>query len=88
MAALTLVVTWNEFFLLPVILDNVETWTLPLGIMQFYSEYYLNWTGVLTFVALTSVPVIVFYIAAERQIIAGLTAPAVKLLSYCCERFK
>ncbi len=77
-AALTMVVCWNEFFLPLVILNKVETWTLPLGTMQFYSQYYINWAGVLAFVALSSVPVIAFYFLAERQIIAGLTAGAVK----------
>jgi raffinose/stachyose/melibiose transport system permease protein len=33
---------------------------------------------VLAFVTLTIVPVIIFYIFAERQIISGLTAGAVK----------
>jgi raffinose/stachyose/melibiose transport system permease protein len=77
-AALTMVVCWNEFFLPLVILNKVDTWTLPLGTMQFYSEYYINWAGVLAFVALASIPVIAFYFVAERQIIAGLTAGAVK----------
>lgn len=77
-SALTLVVCWNEFFLPLVILSKTDTWTLPLGTMQFYSIYYIDWAGVLAFVALSSVPVIAFYFLAERQIIGGLTAGAVR----------
>ncbi len=37
-----------------------------------------DWARVLAFVSLSLVPAIGFYLLAERQIIAGLTAGAVK----------
>ena len=46
--------------------------------MQFQGQFGTDWGRVLAFVSLALTPAIVFYLFAERQIIAGLTAGAVK----------
>lgn len=77
-AALTMIVSWNDF-LVPLIVLNTETfWTLPLGTMQFQGQYGSDAALVSAFVVLSAIPTIIFYIFAERQIVAGLTAGAVK----------
>ena len=75
---LTMVVSWNNFFLPLLVLNNEQLYTLPLGIMQFQGQFGTDWARVLAFVSLALLPTIVFYLLAERQIIAGLTAGAVK----------
>jgi raffinose/stachyose/melibiose transport system permease protein len=77
-AVLTMVYSWNDFFLPLLVLNKEQLWTLPLGIMQFQGQFGTDWARVLAFVALSLVPTIGFYLVAERQIIAGLTAGAVK----------
>ena len=77
-AVLTMVVSWNDFFLPLLVLNNERLYTLPLGIMQFQGQFGTDWARVLAFVSLSLVPTIGFYLLAERQIIAGLTAGAVK----------
>jgi raffinose/stachyose/melibiose transport system permease protein len=77
-AALTMIVSWNDF-LVPLIVLNTETfWTLPLGTMQFQGQYGSDLALVSAFIVLSAIPTIIFYIFAERQIVAGLTAGAVK----------
>ena len=77
-AVLAMVGSWNNFFL-PLLVLNTETlYTLPLGIMQFQGQFGTDWGRVLAFVSLALVPTIVCYLFAERQIVAGLTAGAVK----------
>jgi raffinose/stachyose/melibiose transport system permease protein len=46
--------------------------------MQFQGQYSTDWGRVLAFVTLTMIPAIAFYLAAQKHIIAGLTAGAVK----------
>jgi raffinose/stachyose/melibiose transport system permease protein len=75
---LTMVASWNDFFLPLLVLNKEQLWTLPLGIMQFQGQFGTDWGRVLAFVALSLIPTIVFYLLAERQIVAGLTAGAVK----------
>ncbi len=75
---LTMVASWNNFFLPLLVLNTEQLYTLPLGIMQFQGQFGTDWGRVLAFVSLALVPTIGFYLLAERQIIAGLTAGAVK----------
>jgi len=77
-AALTMIVSWNDLLVPLVVLNSDEFWTLPLGTMQFQGQYATDLALVSAFVALSAVPTIIFYIFAERQIVSGLTAGAVK----------
>lgn len=75
---LVMVASWNNFLLPLLVLNSSNLWTLPLGIMQFQGEHATDWSSVMAFVSLTIIPAIVFYLFAERHLIAGLTAGAVK----------
>jgi raffinose/stachyose/melibiose transport system permease protein len=77
-AVLTMVTSWNNFFLPLVVLNSESLWTLPLGVTQFQGQYLTDWARVLAFVTLALVPAVGFYLVAERQLIAGLTAGSVK----------
>ncbi|RPI94043.1 MAG: carbohydrate ABC transporter permease [Chloroflexi bacterium] len=77
-AALTMIVSWNDLLVPLVVLNSAELWTLPLGTMQFQGQYGQDLALVSAFVALASIPTLIFYIFAERQIVSGLTAGAVK----------
>lgn len=77
-AALTMIVSWNDLLVPLVVINNDKWWTLPLGTMQFQGQYGQDLSLVSAFVALSALPTIIFYIFAERQIVSGLTAGAVK----------
>ena len=77
-AALTMIVSWNDFLLPLVILNSDKFYTLPLGTMQFQGQYGSDLALVSAFITLSAVPTIIFYFFAERQIVSGLTAGAVK----------
>jgi len=77
-AALTMIVSWNDLLVPLVVLTNDQLWTLPLGTMQFQGQFGQDLALVSAFVLLSAVPTILFYMIAERQIVAGLTAGAIK----------
>jgi raffinose/stachyose/melibiose transport system permease protein len=77
-AALTMIVSWNDLLTPLIVLNSDELWTLPLGTMQFQGQYATDLALVSAFVALSAIPTIIFYLIAERQIISGLTAGAIK----------
>jgi raffinose/stachyose/melibiose transport system permease protein len=77
-AALTMIVSWNDLLVPLVVLNSEELWTLSLGTMQFQGQYGQDLALISAFVALSSIPTIIFYIFAERHIVSGLTAGAVK----------
>jgi raffinose/stachyose/melibiose transport system permease protein len=76
--ALTMIVSWNDLLTPLVLLDKEALWTLPLGTMQFQGQYSSDVALVAAFVTLSALPAVIFYLFAERQIVAGLTAGAVK----------
>ncbi|MFC6081886.1 carbohydrate ABC transporter permease [Sphaerisporangium aureirubrum] len=77
-SVLTIVASWNNFFLPLVIFNDPNWWTVPLGVQQFYGQYSSDTARVLAYVVLAMVPALAFYSVAERQLIGGLTAGATK----------
>jgi raffinose/stachyose/melibiose transport system permease protein len=77
-AALTMIVSWNDLLVPLVVINNDKLWTLPLGTMQFQGQYGQDLALISAFVGLSAIPMIIFYLLAERQIVSGLTAGAVK----------
>jgi raffinose/stachyose/melibiose transport system permease protein len=77
-AALTMIVSWNDLLTPLVLLNSDKLWTLPLGTMQFQGQYSSDLALTAAFVTLSALPAIIFYMFAERQIVAGLTAGALK----------
>lgn len=75
---LAMVGSWNNFFLPLLVINNESLYTLPLGIMQFQGQFGTDWGKVLAFISLALVPTVGFYLFAERYIVDGLTAGAVK----------
>ena len=77
-AALVMIVSWNDLLVPLVVLNSNHLWTLPLGTMQFQGQYGQDLALISAFVALSAVPTIIFYFFAERQIVSGMTAGAIK----------
>jgi raffinose/stachyose/melibiose transport system permease protein len=75
---LAVVTSWNNFLLPLLVLTDQSQWTLPIGATQFQQQFTTNWPAILAFVSLSMIPAIFIYLLAERQIVAGLTAGAVK----------
>ncbi|MCP4385305.1 MAG: carbohydrate ABC transporter permease [Hyphomicrobiales bacterium] len=70
--------SWNNFLLPLVVLNSDSKYPWPLGIMVFQGEYSTDWHLILAFITLTILPAIVMFVLAQKHIVAGLTAGAVK----------
>lgn len=77
-AALTMIVSWNDLLTPLIMLNKDSLWTLPLGTMQFQGQYGQDLALIAAFVSLAALPTVLFYLIAEKQIVSGLTAGAVK----------
>jgi raffinose/stachyose/melibiose transport system permease protein len=75
---LATVMTWNQFLLPLILLNGADQWTLPLGVMNFSTQYGQDQARVLAFTVIAILPAIAFYAFAERQLVSGLTAGSVK----------
>jgi raffinose/stachyose/melibiose transport system permease protein len=77
-SVLALVGSWNAFLLPLVVLTEADTWTLPLGVTNYSTQYTADVAKILAFTTLSMVPALVFYAFAERHLVAGLTSGALK----------
>jgi raffinose/stachyose/melibiose transport system permease protein len=77
-AVLTIVGSWNAFLLPLLVLTDPDTITLPVAVNNISTQYATDTARVLAFTTLSMVPALIFYAFAERQIVSGLTAGAVK----------
>lgn len=65
---------WNGFLLPLILIQSLNQRTLPLALFEFQGEYSINVPAVLASVVLTTVPILVLYVAGRRQLLSGLTA--------------
>lgn len=70
-------ISWNEF-ILALILTNRLTRTLPVAITLFLTEQGVEWGRAMAMGTLIVLPPLLITFVAARQIIAGMTAGAVK----------
>jgi raffinose/stachyose/melibiose transport system permease protein len=70
--------SWNAYLLPLVMLNTDALYPWPLGIMVYQGEYSAEWHLILAFITLTILPTIILFLFAQKHIVAGLTAGAVK----------
>ena len=70
--------SWNSYLVPLVVLNRDSIYPWPLGMMAYQGEYSTDWQLVLAFVTLTILPALVMFIVAQKYLVAGLTAGAVK----------
>jgi raffinose/stachyose/melibiose transport system permease protein len=77
-AVIVFVHSWNNYLLPLVVLNRDEIYPWPLGIMVYQGEYSTDWQLVLAFVTLTILPAVIMFVVAQKYLVAGLTAGAIK----------
>lgn len=70
---LAFIASWNSYILPLFILNNEASFTLPLGVQAFASQYSVDTAKVLAFTSLSMIPALVFFSIFERRIVGGLT---------------
>jgi ABC-type glycerol-3-phosphate transport system permease component len=76
-AALTGLYAWNEF-LIPVILGGQDTVPLTVYVANFVTQKTIEWGPLTAAVCLVVLPAVAVVLAAQRQLVSGLTAGAVQ----------
>ena len=74
---LAVIFSWNNF-VFGIVLAGRETRTLPVAVYNMISFDQLSWGPLAAAALLVTLPVLVLTVFAQRQIVAGLTAGAVK----------
>ncbi len=69
---------WNEFILAATMLSRESAYTLPVVLQRYVGEHDAAWGPFAAGAILVSVPVMILFYIAQRQLVSGLTAGGVK----------
>jgi multiple sugar transport system permease protein len=72
------IVSWNEYTFAAMLAQDEAVRTLPVALQFFITEFTVNWGLLAAGGVIVSLPVILLFVVLQRQLIAGLTAGAVK----------
>ncbi|ANU22036.1 carbohydrate ABC transporter permease [Planococcus donghaensis] len=75
---LNVILIWNDFLLPSLTLVDKELRTIPLSVFYFFGEFTIEWNLAMAGLTLTIIPVVIFYILAQKYIIKGIGEGAVK----------
>lgn len=74
---LSFIFSWNNF-MFSVILAGDKTKTLPIAVFNFLSYSEINWGALMAAACIITLPVLLIALFAQRFVISGLAAGAVK----------
>ncbi|MBW4033451.1 MAG: carbohydrate ABC transporter permease [Acidobacteria bacterium] len=73
----TFIATWTNFFWPFIVLDPSNP-TLPVALSQLQANYFVDYSIVLAGVLLATLPLLILFVVAGRQLVAGIMQGAVK----------
>lgn len=65
---------WNDFFYPLILIRDQSAYTLPVGITRFFGEYQTDWATLFAGLTLATIPLVILFLVATKQIVSGLTA--------------
>ena len=78
MVILNALAFWNDFLLPSLVLTDKKLLTLPLSTYSFYGTYSADYGTIMAGLLLCVIPILILYVALQKQIINGVVAGAVK----------
>jgi multiple sugar transport system permease protein len=69
---------WTDFLNPLIYLSDPNTYTLSIGLYNFFSEHGVEWGPLMAACAIFSIPLIVIFIFAQRQFIEGISLTGLK----------
>jgi multiple sugar transport system permease protein len=70
--------SWNEYALASQLTRSVNSKTMPVGLLDFTSEFTLNWGGMSALAVVMIIPALILTSIVQKHLIAGLTFGGVK----------
>lgn len=69
---------WNDFLLPQLVINRPESHTIPLKMFYFFGQHSKQWHLALAGLVIGMIPIIIFYILAQKHIIKGVTKGSIK----------
>ena len=75
---ITFIASWNNFIGPLIVMRSPDMYTLPLALRSLQSPVDTEWGALMAGSAIATIPLLILFALSSRQLIAGLTAGAVK----------
>lgn len=75
---LNFIYNWNEYLFALVLISSTALKTLPLGLANFVGVETASLTLQMSALTIALIPIIIFYLLLQKQLVSGMTAGAVK----------
>ncbi len=72
------ITAWNEFIFALTFLQDDGKYTVAIGLQRFFGEHTADWGPIMAASTLITLPVVVFFLLVQRNLVSGLSAGAVK----------
>ncbi|MGD0557864.1 MAG: carbohydrate ABC transporter permease [Streptosporangiaceae bacterium] len=69
---------WNDFLVANTFIVSPQHYTLVMQVYSAVGEFTTDWPDVMTITVLSLIPITIFFVIMQRQIVNGLVAGAVK----------
>jgi multiple sugar transport system permease protein len=70
--------SWNEFALASQLTRSVNSKTLPVGLLDYTSEFTIDWRGMCALAVVMILPAFLLTFVIQKRLVSGLTFGAVK----------
>lgn len=77
-AILTAYYAWNEFLFAIIFIDSNKYRTIPAGLMSFRDALQIDWGPLLAGMAISAIPIMIFFVSVQKYFIRGMMAGSVK----------
>jgi ABC-type glycerol-3-phosphate transport system permease component len=74
----TFINSWGEYTLASILLRSDANYTLTLGLQKFVLQFTADWPSLMTASTIATLPTILFLVFAQKYLIRGMSAGAVK----------
>ena len=70
--------SWNEFALANVLTRSDSSKTVPIALSDFSSFFKVDWGQTMAAATIITIPIVILFLAIQKQFVAGLSNGAVK----------
>ncbi len=69
---------WNDYLFPSLMVKSLGNMTIPLASYAFFGQFNIQWNYAMAILTITIIPVIIFFFLAQKHMIKGITAGAIK----------
>ncbi|MHB8191261.1 MAG: carbohydrate ABC transporter permease [Ferrimicrobium sp.] len=75
---ISFMLSWNNFLLPLLVANRPHLWTVPLGVVMFQQEYFVNWPYLMAAAVMTTIPVAVIFLVFQKWFVRGIATTGIR----------